>query len=133
MAGFDVIIFTGSQKPSARRSSILPRILLIARLRIAGCDVIIFTGSAKPSLPNRRPINGRKWPYCKFRRGHAYAPGSAAASEPTGLWASAAPEVFTSELAGWCWARQTLMEKRALHAGNGNGSSELRGRLALAD
>ena len=30
-------------------------------------------------------INGRKWPYCKFRRGHAYAPGSAAASEPTGL------------------------------------------------
>jgi len=31
------------------------------------------------------PINGRKWPYCKFRRGHAYAPGSAAASEPTGL------------------------------------------------
>src|SRR5262245_45360683 len=31
------------------------------------------------------PINGRKWPYCKFRRGHAYAPGSVAASEPTGL------------------------------------------------
>jgi hypothetical protein len=27
--------------------------------------------------------------------------------------ASAASEVFTSELAGWCWARQTLMEKRA--------------------
>src|SRR5262249_19062982 len=30
----------------------------------------------------RRPINGRKWPYCKFRRGHVYAAGSAAASEP---------------------------------------------------
>src|SRR5947209_16882470 len=29
------------------------------------------------------------------------------------FWASAAPEVSTSELAGWCWARQTLMEKRA--------------------
>ena len=28
--------------------------------------------------------------------------------------ASAAPEVSTSELAGWCWARQTLMEARAL-------------------
>jgi hypothetical protein len=28
------------------------------------------------------------------------------------FWASAAPEVSTSELAGWCWARQTL-EKRA--------------------
>ena len=28
--------------------------------------------------------------------------------------ASAAPEVSTSELAGWCWARQKLMEKRAL-------------------
>ena len=28
-------------------------------------------------------------------------------------WASAAPEVSTSELAGWCWARRTLMEKRA--------------------
>ena len=28
--------------------------------------------------------------------------------------ASAAPEVSTSELAGWCWAKQTLMEKRAL-------------------
>ena len=27
--------------------------------------------------------------------------------------ASAGPEVSTSELAGWCWARQTLMEKRA--------------------
>ena len=26
--------------------------------------------------------------------------------------ASAGPEVSTSELAGWCWARQTLMEKR---------------------
>ena len=30
------------------------------------------------------------------------------------FWASAASEVSTSELAGWCWARQTLMEKRAL-------------------
>jgi hypothetical protein len=30
------------------------------------------------------------------------------------FWASGAPEVSTSELAGWCWARQTLMEKRAL-------------------
>jgi hypothetical protein len=29
------------------------------------------------------------------------------------FWASAGPEVFTSELAGWCWARQTLNEKRA--------------------
>src|SRR5262249_60849087 len=29
------------------------------------------------------------------------------------FWASAAPEVSTSELAGWCWARQTLIEKRA--------------------
>jgi hypothetical protein len=29
------------------------------------------------------------------------------------FWASAAPEVPTSELAGWCWARQTLIEKRA--------------------
>ena len=29
------------------------------------------------------------------------------------FWASAASEVSTSELAGWCWARQTLMEKRA--------------------
>ena len=28
--------------------------------------------------------------------------------------ASAAPEVSTSELAGWCWASQMLMEKRAL-------------------
>ena len=28
------------------------------------------------------------------------------------FWASAGPEVSTSELAGWCWARQTLMEKR---------------------
>jgi hypothetical protein len=28
------------------------------------------------------------------------------------FWASAAPEVSTSELAGWCWARQTLMEER---------------------
>ena len=28
------------------------------------------------------------------------------------FWASAASEVSTSELAGWCWARQTL-EKRA--------------------
>src|SRR6266571_857087 len=27
------------------------------------------------------------------------------------FWASAAPEVSTSELAGWCWARQTLMKK----------------------
>jgi hypothetical protein len=27
----------------------------------------------------------RKWPCCKFRRGHAYAPGSAATSESTGL------------------------------------------------
>ena len=25
------------------------------------------------------------------------------------FWASAAPEVSTSELAGWCWARQTLL------------------------
>src|SRR5262245_28333971 len=30
------------------------------------------------------------------------------------FWASAGPEVSTSELAGWCWARQTLMERRAL-------------------
>ena len=29
------------------------------------------------------------------------------------FWASATPEVSTSELAGWCWARQTLVEKRA--------------------
>src|SRR5262249_36350719 len=29
------------------------------------------------------------------------------------FWASAAPEVSTSELASWCWARQTLVEKRA--------------------
>src|SRR5215475_5222575 len=29
------------------------------------------------------------------------------------FWASAAPEVSTSELASWCWARQTLIEKRA--------------------
>jgi hypothetical protein len=29
------------------------------------------------------------------------------------FWASAAPEVSTSELAGWCWTRQTLIEKRA--------------------
>src|SRR5215831_5877844 len=29
------------------------------------------------------------------------------------FWGSAAPEVSTSELAGWCWARQTLVEKRA--------------------
>src|SRR5262249_1133326 len=29
------------------------------------------------------------------------------------FWASAVPEVSTSELAGWCWARQTLIEKRA--------------------
>jgi hypothetical protein len=28
------------------------------------------------------------------------------------FWASAAPEASTSELAGWCWARQTLIEKR---------------------
>src|SRR5262245_14074189 len=28
--------------------------------------------------------------------------------------ASAAPEISTSTLAGWCWAKQTLMEKRAL-------------------
>jgi ABC-type phosphate/phosphonate transport system permease subunit len=28
--------------------------------------------------------------------------------------ASDAPEVSTSELASWCWARQTLMERRAL-------------------
>jgi hypothetical protein len=28
--------------------------------------------------------------------------------------ASAEPEVSTSELAGWCWVRQTLMEGRAL-------------------
>ena len=28
------------------------------------------------------------------------------------FWASAAPEVATSELAGWCWARQTLLKKR---------------------
>ena len=27
--------------------------------------------------------------------------------------ASAASEVSTSDLAGWCWARQTLVEKRA--------------------
>ena len=27
--------------------------------------------------------------------------------------ASTEPEVSTSELASWCWARQTLMEKRA--------------------
>src|SRR5262249_4692186 len=30
------------------------------------------------------------------------------------FWASAAPEVSTLELAGWGWARQTLMERRAL-------------------
>jgi hypothetical protein len=29
------------------------------------------------------------------------------------FWTSAAPEVSTSELVGWCWARQTLIEKRA--------------------
>jgi hypothetical protein len=28
--------------------------------------------------------------------------------------ASAAPEVSTSELAGWCWARQALMERRTI-------------------
>src|SRR5262245_56250646 len=37
------------------------------------------------------------------------------------FWASAAPEVSTSELAGWCWARQTLIEKtRALTLATGN-------------
>ena len=29
------------------------------------------------------------------------------------FWASAGPEVTTSELAGWCWARHTGLEKRA--------------------
>src|SRR2546426_2722569 len=30
------------------------------------------------------------------------------------FWASATPEIPTSELVGWCWARQTLIdEKRA--------------------
>ena len=41
-------------------------------------------------------------------KGQAYAPRAAAASERRAFWASAAPEVSTSELAGWCWARQTL-------------------------
>jgi hypothetical protein len=36
------------------------------------------------------------------------------------FWASAAPEVSTSELAGWCWARQTLIEKRALTLATGS-------------
>jgi hypothetical protein len=36
-------------------------------------------------------MNGRKWSYCEFRRGHAYAPGSAAASEPAGLWGKRRP------------------------------------------
>jgi hypothetical protein len=46
------------------------------------------------------------------------------------FWASAAPEVSTSELAGWCWARQTLMEKRAPSRWQRE-SMILRGRLAL--
>jgi len=29
------------------------------------------------------------------------------------FWASASLEVSTSELTGWCWAKQTLIEKRA--------------------
>jgi hypothetical protein len=33
--------------------------------------------------------------------------------------ASAGPKVSTSELAGWCWARQTLMEKRTPSRGIG--------------
>jgi hypothetical protein len=33
-----------------------------------------------------RPINGRKWPYSKFRRGHAYAPGSAAVAGGLAAW-----------------------------------------------
>ena len=37
------------------------------------------------------PIIGLKWSYCKFRRGYAYAPGSAAASEPAGLWGKRRP------------------------------------------
>src|SRR6476620_8191613 len=35
-------------KPSSRKSATLPRMLFIARPRIAGLDRIIFTGSAKP-------------------------------------------------------------------------------------
>ena len=45
----------------------------------------IYEDTSASTIPCAVPINGRKWPYCKFRRGHAYAPGSAAASEPTGL------------------------------------------------
>jgi len=29
------------------------------------------------------------------------------------FWASVTPEIPTSELVGWCWARLTLIEKRA--------------------
>jgi hypothetical protein len=58
-------------------------------------------------------MDGRKWSYCKFRIGHAYAFGWLQRQSRRAFWASAAPEVSTSELAGWCWARQTLMEKRA--------------------
>src|SRR5262245_52300507 len=88
---------------SETRELILAETALGLPLQVwSGCNVIIPAALG-------RPINGRKWPYCKFRRGHAYA---LQRQSRRAFWSSAAPEVSTSELAGWCWARRTLMEKR---------------------
>jgi hypothetical protein len=53
---------------------------LAAKAATKTIPTVFVTGGAP-----LEPLNGRKWPYCKFQRGHASAPGSAAASEPTGL------------------------------------------------
>src|SRR5512132_4416649 len=60
----------------------------------------------------RRPINGRNGLIVSFGEVMLMRLGRQRQSRRA-FWASAAPEVSTSELAGWCWARQTLIEKRA--------------------
>ena len=64
--------------------------------------------------PARRPINGKNGLIVSFGEVMPMRLGRLQRQSRRAFWASAGPEVFTSELAGWCWARQTLMEKRAL-------------------
>ena len=79
------------------------------KLRAGGraCQSYSQSGAVSPKLA----INGRKSLYYKFRRGHAYAPGSAAvAGGPFGL---APRRKCPPQSLRVCWAKQTLIEKRA--------------------
>jgi hypothetical protein len=80
IAGFNVTILTGSEKPSSRRSTILPRMLSMPSPRIGGKYVIILMGSAKPS--SRRSV------FLLVNRRH---PRALARIRPTqlGLWSFA--------------------------------------------